>query len=231
MDKLLSQLFASPPGSEPITWEEIVLYMLLSFVLSQLLAWVYIWTHKGLSYSRSQVQSLVLISIIVTAVMLAIGNNVARAFGLFGALALIRFRTPVKDTRDTVFLFMAVGIGITLGTRNVMLATIGTSSFGLVAMYLAFSRFGERSNSDAVLRFAMPAQGEQETLLRRILSHYCQRFALVHLREAGPDANMEFAYQIKMYDPQQTSGLLTDLGTIPGVSGLNLLVQNEDEEV
>ena len=215
---ILSQLF-------------VTLYMLLSFVLAQLLAWVYIWTHRGLSYSRSQVQSIVLISIIVTVVMLAIGNNVARAFGLFGALALIRFRTPVKDIRDTIFLFMAVGVGITLGTRNAMLASVGAALFSLVALYLSFARFGERRSSDAVLRFAMPAQGEQEGLLRRILQHYCRTFALVHLREAGPEANMEFAYQIKMYDPRQTTGLVADMGTIPGVTGINLLIQSEDDEV
>ena len=50
-------------------------------------------------------------------------------------------------------------------------------------------------------------------------------------REAGPEADMEFAYQIKMYDPEQTTGLVADVGTIPGVSGINLLVQNEDEEI
>ena len=67
--------------------------------------------------------------------------------------------------------------------------------------------------------------------MRRILQHYCHTFALVHLREAGADARMEFAYQITMLDPEQYSGLLTDMGQIPGVTGLNLLVQNEDEEV
>jgi uncharacterized membrane protein YhiD involved in acid resistance len=170
--------------------------------------------------------------------MLAVGNNVARAFGLFGALALIRFRTPVKDARDTVFLFMSVGIGITLGTRNVMLAVLATAMCCLVAVYLTFARVGERNNADAMLRFAMPARGEQEGLLRRILQHYCQTFALVHLRDAstggaavGGDARMEFAYQVKLFDPQQTTGLLADMGAIPGVSGLNLLIQNEDEEI
>ena len=230
MDQILGQLFASPGGSDPIAWREILLYMLVAFVLSQMLAWVYKWTYRGLSYSRGTVHSLVLMSLIVTAVMLAVGNNVARAFGLFGALALIRFRTPVKDARDTVFLFMAVGIGISLGTRNIMLAVVATTVCCLVATYLTFARFGERKKSDAMLRFAMPAQGEQETLLRRILQHYCRTFALVNLREAGPDARMEFAYQVKLYDASQTTGLLNDMGTIPGVSGLNLLLQNEDEE-
>lgn len=230
MDQVLAQLFASPAGADPMGWREVLMYMLAAFVLSQMLAWVYKWTYRGLSYSRGTVHALILMSLIVTAVMLAVGNNVARAFGLFGALALIRFRTPVKDARDTVFLFMSVAIGISLGTRNVMLAVVSTSVCSAIALYLTYARFGQRSQSDAMLRFAMPAQGEQETLLRRILQHYCKTFALVNLREAGPDARMEFAYQIKMHDLDQTTGLLSDMGTIPGVSGLNLLLQTDDEE-
>lgn len=232
MDQIFAQLFASPPGSEPLHWQEVMLYMLASFVLAQVIAWVYIWTHRGLSYSRTHVQSIVLIAIIVTAVMLAIGSNVARAFGLFGALALIRFRTPVKDTRDTTFLFMAVGVGITLGTRNVMMAGIGTGVFSVIALYLALSRFGERVTSDAVLRFRMPASPEQEGLLHRVLKHYCRSFNLLHLREAGvADTAMEFAYQVRLFDPDQSTGLVTDMGSIPGVTSVNLLMQSADEEV
>ena len=114
---------------------------------------------------------------------------------------------------------------------SVLLAAVVTSLYCLIAIYLTFTRFGERSSSDAVLRFAMPARGEQEGLLRQILQHYCRGFALVHLRESGPESEMEFAYQVKMFDMQQTTGLVTDMGTIPGVSGIDLLVQNEDEEV
>ena len=99
-------------------------YLLLTFVLSKPLAWIYIWTHQGTSYSRSFVHALVLLSMIVTLVMLAIGDSMARAFGLFGALALIRFRTPIKDSRDTVFLFLSVAIGITVGVQNAMLAAV-----------------------------------------------------------------------------------------------------------
>ena len=229
MDEVIAQLFAGPPGAESLTWEDVVLHLLLAFALSQVLAWVYGWTHRGMSYSRSQVHSLVLLAMIVTTVMLAVGNNIARAFGLFGALALIRFRTPVKDTRDTTFLFMTVGIGISLGTRNIMLAVVGTGACCIVATYLSFVRFGERGRFDATLRFAMPGLAEQEGLLHRVLQHYCRSFTLVHLREAGSGARMEFAYQVKLFHPKQASGLLADMGSIPGVAGINLLVTDEDE--
>ena len=227
----LQQLLDGPLLADSVTALDMLLHLLMSFILAQLVAWIYQWTHHGLSYSRSQVQSLVLLSLIVTVVMLAVGNNLARAFGLFGALALVRFRTPVKDARDTVFLFMSVGIGICVGSRNLVLATVATGFMCLVAIYLTKTRFGERMDHDGVLRFAMPALAEQDSHLRRVLSHYCKRCALVHLRDTGREDTMEFSYQVKLLDARATPSLLGDLRQISGLTGVNLLMQNEDLEV
>jgi len=209
----------------------VVYSLLLAFVLSKPLAWVYVWTHHGMSYSRSFVQALVILSLIVTIVMLAIGDSLARAFGLFGALALIRFRTPIKDTRDTVFLFLAVAIGITVGVQNTLLAVVGTAATLAVSAYLFGVRFGERMSHDGVLRFSMPALGEQEQHLRRVLRHYCRHFALVTLRDSRHDGAMEFAYQLRLHDVDASTGLLADVRTIPGAADVQLSMQNEHEEL
>ncbi|MCA8957262.1 MAG: DUF4956 domain-containing protein, partial [Planctomycetes bacterium] len=194
-------------GMDLITPREVVIYLLLSFILGQAVAWVYVWTHRELSYSRSMVQALILLSMIVTTVMLAVGNNIATAFGLFGALALVRFRTPVKDTRDTAFLFMAVGIGIMSGSRNLTLAICGTAVLAGVALFLFWTRFGERATSDGTLRFTMPALAEQEGRLSKILAHYCSHFALVHMRETSRENELEFAYRVRLVDPLQSPGM------------------------
>lgn len=206
-------------------------HLLLAFALSKPLAWVYVWTHHGISYSRSFVQALVMLAMIVTIVMMAIGDSLARAFGLFGALALIRFRTPIKDSRDTVFLFLSVAIGITVGVQNTVLAIVGTSLTLLVAVYLFGVRFGGRLSHDGVLRFSMPAHDEQEQLLRRVMRHYCRHFALMTLRESRHEGAMEFAYQLHLHDPQAVAGLVTDVRGIPGAADVQLLMQNEHEEI
>jgi len=206
-------------------------HLLLAFVLSKPLAWVYVWTHHGMSYSRSFVQALVLLSMIVTLVMLAIGDSMARAFGLFGALALIRFRTPIKDSRDTVFLFLSVAVGITVGVQNTMLAVTGTATTLLVAVYLFGMHFGERLSHDGVLRFSMPALGEQEQHLRRVMGHYCRHFALVTLRESRREGAMEFSYQLQLHDADAVTGLVTDVRAIQGAADVQLLMQNEHEEI
>lgn len=206
-------------------------HLLLAFVLAKPLAWIYARTHQGTSYSRSFVQSLVMLPLIVALVMLAIGDSMARAFGLFGALALIRFRTPIKDSRDAVFLFLSVAIGITVGVENTQLAVSGTGFTLLVALYLSGVGFGKRVDHDGVLHFAMPARGEQDVQLRDVLRHYCRHFALVSLRNSRHEGAMDFSYQLHLNDPQAHQALVADLRTIPGMLDVNLFVQNEHEEV
>ena len=99
-----------------------ILTLLLAFVLGQAIAWIYAWSHSGLSYSRTYTQSLVLMTIVVSLVMMVIGNSIVTAFGLLGALALIRFRNVLKDTRDTVFVFMSLVVGMSVGTQRFQLA-------------------------------------------------------------------------------------------------------------
>lgn len=210
---------------------DFLLHLLVSFVLSQPLAWVYVKTHHGVSYSRSTVQALILLSTIVTLVMLAIGDSLARAFGLFGALALIRFRTPVKDTRDTVFLFLAVGIGIAVGTSNLMLAVAGTAFALAIALYLDWTRFGVRHGGDGVLRLRLPSGTELEQALLATLGRHCHAFSLVQAREGMTPGELELAYQLELRDLTRGGGLVADVQAIPGAGDVNLLMQAEQEEI
>ena len=209
-------------------------YLLLAFVLSKPLAWVYIWTHQGTSYSRSFVHALVMLSMIVTLVMLAIGDNMARAFGLFGALALIRFRTPIKDSRDTAFLFLSVAVGITVGVQNAMLAVVGTGVSLLVASYMFSVRFGQRIDSDAVVRFTQQqddgSASEGDSRLRQVLRHYCKTFALVSMRDGRKPTTLDVSYQVMLREPESHRALVTDLHQVAGIANVNLLMTNEHEE-
>ncbi|MCC6672924.1 MAG: DUF4956 domain-containing protein [Planctomycetes bacterium] len=230
MEDLFVRLSGSWTTALP-SLREFLVHLLLAFVLGQALAWVYVRTHRGTSYSRSIVHALVLLALIVTLVMLAIGDSLARAIGLFGALALVRFRTPVKDTRDTVFLFLAVGIGIAVGTSSLLLAVAGTIFALGIACYLDWTRFGEREISDSVLRLRMPSGPEPEGALREILGRYCRRFALLNARDSLTAGEMEFAYQLELRDIAATAGMVAAIRAIPGAGDVNLMMQTEQEEL
>lgn len=115
--------------------------MLLSFMLSTLIAIVYEKTFRGLSYSRNYVQALVLSSLVAATVMQAIGDSLARGLGMLGALAIIRFRTNLKDPRDIIFMFAALAAGIACGVKGYSIAVVGTLSFCTVAGILYFLPF------------------------------------------------------------------------------------------
>ena len=121
---------------------DILMNLSLSILLGLFISYVYKFTHKGVSYSQSFMLTIVFITIIVAMVMMVIGNNIARAFALVGALSIIRFRTVVKDTKDTAFIFLALASGMAAGTSSYFLAISGSIVTSIVAYILFITNYG-----------------------------------------------------------------------------------------
>jgi len=144
MDSLLTGMFAQPPGMN-VTLADFLLRLLVAYLAGQAIGWFYGWSHGVLSYSQNLVQSLVLLSMVVCVIMGVVGDSLARAFGLAAALAIVRFRTPVKDSRDTTFLFLSVAVGMAAGAGQLSIALASTAIIGSVALFLHWTAFGTRS--------------------------------------------------------------------------------------
>ena len=119
-----------------IGWEVALASLLLAFALSIVVAWVYSATHVGMSYLRGFTQSLAMGGIISGAIMLAIGDDVARGLGVVGALTIVRFRTTIKDTRDLMFVFASLSTGIACGVQSYAIAVVGIGVFTLAVLFL-----------------------------------------------------------------------------------------------
>ena len=228
MEELLRLALASEPS---LPWQSIALALLLAFVLSALVAQVYIWTHRGLSYSRSFIQALVLGSLVSALLMLSIGNNLARGLGILGTLAIIRFRSTVKDPRDMVFVFAAIALGTALGMRSYAPSVLGTAGFLIVALAMHFSAFGARNRFDGLLRMQVATTPAPDEAIRSVLSRHCRTFVLVNLREVDNGKRAEYAYHVKLIDPQWQAHLLRDLGETVGARGVAFYLQDAGEEV
>ncbi|HET8647458.1 MAG TPA: DUF4956 domain-containing protein [Vicinamibacteria bacterium] len=121
-----------------------VFSLFLSFVFTLPLGWVYTMTKEQDEYDVSLVQTLVALSMAVTGVMIVIGNELARAFSLAGVVAAVRFRNTLDDAKDTVYIFVAIAIGMACGARQYAIAT-WLSMIMTATMYALWrSRFGER---------------------------------------------------------------------------------------
>jgi hypothetical protein len=213
------------------TMRQAVASILVAYLLSQSIGALYAWTYRGLSYSRAFVQALVVGGIVSAMLMLAIGNSLARGIGIVGTLALIRFRTNVRDPLDMVFVFAAFGSGIAAGTGNYATGAVGVGLFCAVAGTLRLTGFGSQRNYDGILRVRMPAGKEPDDKLRTILREHCTRFALVTLREVAQGREVELAYQMSLKNPDAETALVHAVGALEGAEDVAISMQEATVEL
>src|SRR6188768_769468 len=135
------ELFPDGPVYEYPQLVNITYSFAWAFLLSSIIAITHRLTFTGDHYPKSFFQSLVLGSVVTTMVMMAIGDSLARGLGVFGAMAIIRFRTRIDDPRDVLFLFAALSTGLAIGVYGFTISFVGALLFCLVAVALHFSPF------------------------------------------------------------------------------------------
>lgn len=205
--------------------------LLLAFGLSQAIGAVYIWTFRGMSYSRSFVQTVAIGSIIACMLMLAINNSIAAGLGIAGSLAIIRFRTAMRDPRDMVFVFASMGAGIASGLRAWPAAIAGTFVFCVAALMVTWTEFGSQRIYDGLLRFQAPVAANVEEAVGKILRNTTSHFALVTLREVAQGSAMEHAYQVRFGQPGRRQALVSALEDIEGIQDVSLMLQQPTAEI
>lgn len=213
---------ASPAGVGP-TPDEFLLRLLIAWLSGQAIGWFYARSHGALSYSQNFVQSLVLLAMVVCVVLGIVGDSIARAFGLAAALALVRFRTPVKDARDTAFLFLSVAVGMAAGAGQLAIAALATIFVGCAAMWLQFTGYGLRSRAEGLLRFRFSGDETGREVVHAVLRSHCRRYELTAARSAGASGPEELVYDVEVRGSGED--LVRELSGTGLVAGVSLLPQ------
>lgn len=128
-----------------------VVSMFVSIGLGLVIALIYRYTHRGLNYESSFLSTLVVLAPIVTLVMFFIQGDLVLSLGLVGSLSIIRFRTPIKDTRDMVYLFWVIAIGLGSGTQNWTMAVFATLIIGLLVSVFYLIKYGRQLHAEYIL--------------------------------------------------------------------------------
>ena len=123
------------------TFQMVLFTFLLAFICSSLIAFTYYFTTPITLKTPNFIQALILSSLIATMILQSIGDNVASGLGILGALTIINFRTSFRDPRDIIFMFAALGVGISCGSYVFVIAGTGTGIFCLMAFALKFTPF------------------------------------------------------------------------------------------
>ncbi len=216
---------------EPWTAAQIALNILAAFLLGLFITWVYRSTQRTLTTSFTFMNTLVMLSLLMTLVMMVIGSNIARAFGLAGAMSIIRFRTVVKDTRDTAYVFYSLGVGMATGTGNLKIAALGTLLVGLCIGILHWTRHGAVARDEYMLSFLMlPTDSEAErTVYLPLFESYFQRHELLSVKSTRMGEALRLTFHVVMRDPSRTDILVSELSTLEGVHRVALNCGDEAE--
>lgn len=174
-----------------LTVTDILLNLLIVFVLSLFVLVIYKLSYQSNVYNKSFAMSLPVSAMVTAMVIMAVSSNVILSLGMVGALSIVRFRTAIKNPLDTIFMFWAIGIGITVGADTTILAIIGSVVIGGSILFLQAL---EMFNTPYMLIVSLDKEYNEEELLAEIAKVYPKyqiRNKSIHLQDA------EYTFEIR----------------------------------
>lgn len=208
-----------------LTVEEILLNIGMSALIGFLIYVSYMISHKGTIYSKKFNASLVILTMLTGIVMTVIGNNIALSLGMVGALSIVRFRTAIKDSRDTVYIFWTIIVGICCGVGDYTVAFIG--SVGVFAVMLLL---GLIKNDNRMLLIIRGDRGSQSTAQAKVYQMFHKK-AVLRVQNTTEDT-FELIFELSqktvkkcVKSPHQISDELYKIGKVEYV---NLVMQNDE---
>lgn len=208
-----------------LSLESIIFNILVSAAIGIFIFVSYMITHKGTIYSKKFNVSLVIMTVLTGTVMTVIGNNIALSLGMVGALSIVRFRTAIKDSRDTVYIFWTVIAGICCGVGDYLVAAIGSAVTFLILLILGLIKGDNR-----MLVIIRGSRSRQSSIQAHMFSVF-KRKAILRVRNTDED-NVEFIYELsanQLKRAEEQYGNLSDaIYNIGGIEYVNVVMQNDE---
>lgn len=227
MKQLLLELFEESGSLDP---QAILLRLAMAVVIGAFIFLSYRLSHEGSIYSRKFNVSLVAMTVITTTVMVVIGNNIALSLGMVGALSIVRFRTAIKDSRDTIYIFWTIVVGICCGAGDFWVAGVG-SAFTFLVLLL----FGRVKNDDRLLLIIRSARVNEEKIEALVFQYYSRK-ANLRVKNTTETA-VEFIYELSRRTADRAAKAskggvrksITDaLYEIGSIEYCNIVTQNDE---
>lgn len=224
-------LFKGDFAFTPTNVAAMALGLLISFLGGQLIAWVYMWTHTGLSYSRAFVSSLVVLPVIVALVMSVLSNNLVTAFGMMAVFAIVRFRNILRDTLDTAYVLSSIVTGMAAGTQKFATAIVGVLILCSILVFLWYTAFGIRQRYNLIVNLHWARPLSEVADLLGLLHRHSRKTYTASQRVSDGYPGADLSYRLLMRDPARVEELLAELRQLTGVSRVSSLKAEEESEV
>jgi len=195
----------------------------MALVLGGVVALIYRWARRGEAVQPTFLTTLVLLSAVIAMATQVIGDNVARAFSLVGALSVVRFRTVVKDTQDTAFVIFAVVVGMASGANHLVVALVGLSLVGGVALFMWPRRFSggwDATESSLALRI-VPSEGVQSSI-EQLIAASAERCRLSSLGTARQGSALDLTFRVRLRPGSSPATMVAELKMLAGVESVEL---------
>ncbi len=224
MKEQLYQFFQGT--STGVSVDDLVLRVAVAVVLGLIIFVSYWISHAGTIYSQKFNINLITLTVLTATVMTVIGNNIALSLGMVGALSIVRFRTAIKDARDTTYIFWAIICGICCGVGQFMAAGIGSAA--VFAVLLVLGRVRNDTRTLVVVRAART----QELPVEGLVFQYFNGRAVQRVKNTTEDA-VEFMFELSrgMLDRAQKKAerpITDELYALGGIDYVNIVAQNDE---
>ena len=203
---------------------EVLIRLVVALVLGGVVAWVYKKTRSANEVTAGFQPTLVLLSVLIAMVSNVIGNNVALAFSLVGALSIVRFRTVVRDTQDTAFVICSVVVGMAVGVGAVLVALAGIGVVG-VGAFVMKGRAGAATGYgalDFLLRVRVGLGADLKSVVASALDAHVSARELVSIETAKQGISIDVTYDVDLRSPDAAEALVRSLNKIEGVQDVRL---------
>jgi uncharacterized membrane protein YhiD involved in acid resistance len=229
----LDELFKS--GSESIANApkplEVVVAMCISIILNLAIATLYRKTYKGTRYSQDYVQTLIIIGVVTTILIMVVSGNGAIAFGMFAAFSVIRFRRNLGQSRDLAFVFFAMAVGMVVGARQYPMAVIITVIVGVAILILSKTDAFAPRRASHLLTLRMTSDMDFEKLLEPVFSEFTDRVQLISVSSAQAGMMTELRFGLQLKDGASTHLLLEALHHVSGNNRVILAPTGQELEM
>lgn len=216
---------------QQVTLASLIIILTLSTFLCIIIAVVYRFCIRGASYSQSFQQTIILMGIIVSVIMLIIGSNIARAFSLVGALSIIRFRTAIKDPMDVGYLFFSMAVGMACGTQFYGIAIVTTFFISAVILFLTRINFGSQQFSEHFLEIQFLSGSDPGTLMADCMDKFTVRSVCNRVETIMGGALLEASYTLQLKFGVSEKEFLNTLREINGNNKIRLIFKSPGFEI
>jgi Domain of unknown function (DUF4956) len=211
---------AFPANNGDLPFSVLLGRLVVAFACGCLIAGIYRWTAPSKNRTPSFVPTLVLLAILIAMVTQVIGNSAAKAFTLVGALSIVRFRTNVRDTRDTAFVIFAVVVGMAIGSWHWRVAVVGVPVVGLAAVVLAGLGAAPAGRHHWRLVVRVPTGTNPDKLLAEVLPRWFDRYTLIASGTSKQGTAIDLTYEVLPRRDVPPLDCLAGLNAVEGVQGV-----------